>query len=122
MSPLAELLSIDELYTTGQYVAAGLYRDEEAGREVRLRQPDVLPADMEGRFASYTCSEYTWEPIPSQAPRSILSSAWLEKEEGQNCTTSDVRQERGDKVKKIAFLEQIRLSWYMVARRMRGVS
>lgn len=66
MSPLANLLSCDELYLAGQHVAAGQYRNVETGREVCLEQQDFLPASLDGRVAVYACVEYTWERIQSE--------------------------------------------------------
>ena len=73
MSPLANLLSCDELYIAGQHVTAGRYRNVETGREVCLEHQDFLPASLDGRVAVYVCVEYTWERIqPYQMPAAPL--------------------------------------------------
>ena len=59
-SALCDLLN-DELYLAGQLVAAGLYKEIETGREVRLDRADSLPATHNGRVGAYVCVRNKWD-------------------------------------------------------------
>jgi hypothetical protein len=45
--------AMSELYSAGEQVAAGVYRDVRTGREIRLEVDDMLPASLDGRVACY---------------------------------------------------------------------
>ena len=57
---------VDELYLAGERVPPGTYRQVGGGREVRLEQPDYLPASLDGRVACYTRVANTWGQISRQ--------------------------------------------------------
>jgi len=46
----------DDLHLAGDRVTAGLYREIESGREVRIATEDYLPATNDGRVAAYARS------------------------------------------------------------------
>jgi len=42
------------LYSSGERVPPGAYREVESGREVRLESNDILPACLDGRAGRYS--------------------------------------------------------------------
>ncbi len=44
----------DGIYLAGEFVQPGLYRRIGGKQEVKLAQPDFLPASLDGRVACYT--------------------------------------------------------------------
>jgi hypothetical protein len=50
-----------DLYLAGELVPAGVYRDVDTGREIRLETAGFLPASLDGRVAAYVCVLYTWD-------------------------------------------------------------
>jgi hypothetical protein len=70
---LSEMMTAD-IYLAGERVPAGIYREVETEREVRLDQEDYLPASLDGRVASYVRVSYTWgwtQPTPWRAKAHI---------------------------------------------------
>lgn len=51
---------VDELYLAGERVPAGVYREIDTRREVRLDEDDFLPASLDGHAAAYICVQYLW--------------------------------------------------------------
>jgi hypothetical protein len=45
--------TMSDLYSAGEQVAAGIYRDVRTGREIHLEVDDMLPASLDGRVACY---------------------------------------------------------------------
>jgi hypothetical protein len=63
-------LTTANLYLAGERVPAGLYRDVESGREIRLETEDYLPATLDGRVAAYVCLLSIWGEAPKTAQES----------------------------------------------------
>ena len=49
-----------EVYTAGQVVPPGRYRDPDRGRQIILEIEGSLPASLDGRVAVYVSIEHVW--------------------------------------------------------------
>jgi hypothetical protein len=67
---LNEMMTSD-LYLAGERVPAGIYREVESGREVRLEVEGYLPATLDGRVAAYVSLTYTWGQMQNAATGAV---------------------------------------------------
>lgn len=54
---------MEQTFRAGERVPAGLYRQIDSRRMVRLHGEDYLPASLDGRVACYERIDDTWEQI-----------------------------------------------------------
>jgi len=65
----ADTAAANGIYTAGQRVPAGTYRELGTVRSVTLDRDDVLPASLNGRVAEYVRKPLTFAEIQRQSYR-----------------------------------------------------
>lgn len=58
----------DEIFTAGEKVSPGVYRQIGGRREVTLHNEDHLPASLDGRVACYMRVHSSWSDNRSPSP------------------------------------------------------